>query len=255
MVMNVSQKLHHVGGVGIVVEQRVVQPESLRPRRAGKGCHRGDPVVPSPGMLDGRLSHGSPYTPPQWLQQIAAFVEKNQASLPFEALFLTAAILRGASGRWLARYVRGHVAPVSGDSNRACATAYRHSPRGTRRQNVAESNPAPLDKSNHKACSPSSVCPASVLPKVDRTADETASLSVRNVAEDRETCDRQVSRRPSTAKRMTHCNRSIQPLPSAISPAQKAGLLSFDELQALRECRMVSCMPAYRWLTYFPLTT
>jgi hypothetical protein len=56
-------------------------------------------------------------------------------------------------------------------------------------------------------------------------------------------------------RRMTHCNRLMQPLPSAISLAQKAGLRFFDELPTHRECQMVSCMPVYRRLKNFPLTT
>ena len=157
--MDFPQELRHVGRACIVVEQFVVQPEPFSPGCAGNGRHRRDAIVSIPGTLDGRVSRRSPHAPPQRLQQIATFVEKNQASLPFEALFLAAAISRGASGRWPVRCVRGLAAPASADSSRVCEAASPHSPGDTPRRTVAGSCPAPADRSSPRARIPSDAVP------------------------------------------------------------------------------------------------
>jgi len=224
-----------------VVEQRVVQPESFRPRRAGKGRQRCDSVMSVPGMLQRRLANRSPHTPPQWLKQIATFVDKNQASLTFEALFLAAAIRRGATERWPVRFVLGHVAPASVDSSQACAEGCPRSLRGIRSQTVGESSLEPVDMSNPKASNPNNRCPVSTQPIVP-CAVRATFLGVGQDADGRAmTYCRRVSIFPSNGMLRKRYTQPQQPLPSTFSLARKAGLQSFDELPAPRDFLMVSC--------------
>lgn len=99
MSMHVPQELRHVGRACVVVEQVVVQTETFSPGSAGQSRQCSDAVVSVPGMLDRRLAHRSPHAPSQRLKQVATFVQKNQASLTYETLFLAAAIRRGAIER------------------------------------------------------------------------------------------------------------------------------------------------------------
>ena len=255
MAMYVPQEPHHIWGAGVMVEQRVVQPESFRPRRAGKGRQRRDSVVSVPGMLQRRLANRSPHSPPQWLKQIATFVEKNQASLTFEALFLAAAIRRGATERWPVRFVLGRVAPASVDSSQVCAKACPRSPRGIRRQTVGESGLGPADMSTPKASNTNNRCPVSAQPKAPCAAWATF-LNVGQDADGRVmTYCRRVSIFPSNGTLRRRYTRSQQPLPSTFSLARKAGLQSFDELPAPRDFLRVSCSQFTRNPKGFPLTT
>lgn len=255
MAMHLPQEPDHIRGASVVVEQSVVQSESFRPRRAGKRRQRRDAIVSFPSMLDRRLANGSPHPPPQRLKQIATFVQENQASFTFEALFLAAAIRRGATGRWPVRRARGRVAPASVDSIRFCAGACRRSPRCMAPQTVGESGLGPADKSSPNASSPSGSFPVSAQPEVPRVARATV-LSVGQDADGpvMSHC-RRVSIVPSNEMRRRRCTRSKQPLPSTFSLARKAGLQSFDELPAPRDCLMVSCPQRTQKLEQFPLTT
>ena len=204
MSMYFLQEPHHVWGARVVVKQRVVQPESFRPRRAGEGRHRRDSVVSVPGMLQRRLANRSPHAASQWLKQIATFVEKNQASLTFEALFLAAAIRRGATERWPVRLVLGHVAPASVDSNQDCAGACPRSPRGIRSQTVGESGLGPVGTSTPKASNPNNRCHVSAQPIVP-CAVQAKSLELGQDADGRA---------------MTYCRR-VSTFPSNDTPRRR----------------------------------
>jgi hypothetical protein len=253
--MYIPQEPHHIFGTGVVLKQRIVQPESFRPRRAGKCCQCGDSIVSIPGMLHGGLANRSPYTPPQRLQQIAAFVEKNQASLTFEALFLAAAIRRGAIERWPVRFVLGHVAPVSVDSSQVCAEASPRSPRGIRRQTVDKSGLGPADMSTPKASSPNKWCPASVQPKAPCAVRATVWRADQDADEHVMPYCRRDSIFPSNGMQRRRYTRLQQPLPSTFSLARKAGLQSFDELPAPQDFLVVSCRQFIRSPKDFPFTT
>ena len=240
MGVNFSQELHNICCSSIVVEQRVVKPESFRPRRAGKGRQRRDSVVSVPGMLQRRFSNRSPHAPSQWLKQIATFVQKNQASLTFKALFLAAAIRRGATERWPVRLVLGRVARASVNSSQVCGEGCPRSPHGTRRQTVGESGLGLADMSNPKASNPNGWCPFSAQAQGPCTVCVKAS-GVGHDADGHVTIYfRHASTFPSNGMPRRRYTRPQQPLPSAFSLARKAGLRSFDELPAPRDFLMVS---------------
>jgi hypothetical protein len=206
-------------------------------------------------MLQRRLANRSPHAPPQWLKQIATFVEKNQASLTFEALFLAAAIRRGATERWPVRFVPGRVAPASVDSSQVYVRACPRSPRDIRPRTVGESGLGPADMSTPKASTPNNRCPVSAQPKAPCVVPATFL----GVGQDEDArvmpyCHR-VSIVPSNGTLRRRYTRPKQPLPSMFSLARKAGLQSFDELPAPRDFLMVACTQCTRSLTGFPLTT
>src|SRR5207249_4589292 len=117
--MHSAKKSDHVGGACIMAQEVVVQAETLCPGSAGERRQGRDAVPTVPGVLHRRLSARSPHAAAEGLQQETALVEKNQASLPFGALFLAAATRRGASGQSPVRCVRGLAVPASADSSRA----------------------------------------------------------------------------------------------------------------------------------------
>jgi hypothetical protein len=206
-------------------------------------------------MLQRRLANRSPHAASQWLKQIATFVEKNQASFAFEALFLAAAIRRGATERWPVHLVLGHVAPASGDSNQDCAGACPRSPRGIRSQTVGESGLGPVGMSTPKASNPNNRCHVSAQPIVP-CAVQAKSLGLGQDADGRVmTYCRRVSTFPSNDTPRRRYTRPQQPLPSTFSLARKAGLQSFDELPAPRDFLVVSCPQFTRTHKSFPLTT
>jgi hypothetical protein len=191
-------------------------------------------------MLQGGLANGSPHAAAKRLKQIATFVEKNQASLTFEALFLAAAIRRGATQRWPVPFVLGRVVPASVDSSQVCAVACPRSPRGIPRQTFGESGLGPTDLSNPKASNPNNRCPASEQPETP-CAVRVRVLSVGHDADAPVmTGCRRVSIFASNGTRRRRYTRPQQPLPSAFSLARKAGLRSYDELPAPRDFLMVS---------------
>jgi len=85
--MDFSHESYKVRGSGVVVKEFIVQAQPTGPGRASNCRQCSDPIVTIPDSLNRRVSRRSPHSPPQRLQQIATFIEKNQASLPFEALF------------------------------------------------------------------------------------------------------------------------------------------------------------------------
>lgn len=98
MPMDFAHEANKILGPRVVVQKFVIQSQPQRPRGACDGSNRRNAFPPIPGTLDGRVACRRPHSPPQRLQQKPTFVEKNQASLTFEALFLVAAKIRDASG-------------------------------------------------------------------------------------------------------------------------------------------------------------
>ena len=255
MAMYVTQEPHNIWGARVVVQQSVVQPKSFRPRRARKGRDRRNSVVSVPGILQWRLANRSPHAAPKWLKQIATFVDKNQASLTFEALFLAAAIRRGATERWPVRFVLGHVAPASVDSSQVCAEACPHSLRGIRSQTVGESGLEPVDMSTPKVRNPNNRCRVSMQPIIPCAVRATSLVVVQDADGRVMTYCRRVSIFPSNGRLRKRYTRPQQPLPSTFSLARKAGLQSFDELPAPRDFLVVSWPQFTRSPKGFPLTT
>lgn len=239
MTMHLPQELRHVGRACVVVEQVVVQTEAFRPGSAGQRRQCRDAIVSVPRMLDGRPTHRSPHAPSQRLQQIATFVEKNQASLPFEALFLAAAIRRGATERWPVHCVRAPAAQASADSSRVCEAISARSLGGTPHQRAVGSCPAPAVRSSQMAHTPKIEFPASKRRPMRCVVEPRVSAAVRDGVW--HIAHFHVATISSNDAPTKHSNPRTQPLPSTFSPAQKAGLRSCDELPALREFLRVSC--------------
>lgn len=238
MRMNFPQELHHVGRACVVVKQFIVQTEPTCPRSAGNRRQGGDSIVPVPCVLDGRFSPGGPDSPPQRLQQIATFIEKNDASLPFEALFLAAASRRGSSGQWLARLVREPAALASVDSIRVCIAAAVYTPNGNERQKDARSC---LPREGRSSLTGRTPMTEFLAPMRQPTyAVAVSTVSVLGLGEVFAAGSR-VARLVSSDVPTTRCTRPSQPLPSTSFPARTVGLRSSDGLRALRDFLMVSC--------------
>ena len=238
MSVYVPQEPHHIWGARVMVKQRVVEPESFRPRRAGKCRQRRDSIVSVPGMLQRRFANRSPHAPPQRLEQIATFIKKNQASLPFEALFLAAANSRGSSERLRLRSARALAVSVSADSNRADAANGAHRWDDTPRQRGAGSCRVRAARSTPTARIPNAASPASARQLI-RIAGE-AKASVFGPDEVlRAACHRGATPL-STDVPKTHSHLPQQLLPLMSFPARTAGLRFSGESQALRDFLMVS---------------
>lgn len=221
-----------------MVEQREVKPESLGPRRPGDGGDRRDSVMTVPGILQWRLSFGCPNLLSQWLQQIATFVKENHASLPVEALFLSAAIRRGTSERSRFRFVHGLSARASVGSNPTSAIIAVRSARGTRRRISDESDLAREVPSNPTGRTPSNAFPS--------TTREPSGQSSFATIEERDqdaawagACSH-VSKPPASdaPTRRLHLPRRQHPLTTF--PARTIGPRFSDELRAIRDFRGVS---------------
>lgn len=237
--MDLAQEPNEVRSPCVVVKQFVIQAEPTGPRRASNGRQSSDPIVTIPDSLDRRVSRRSPHSPPQRLEQIATFIEKNQASLPFEALFLAAASSRGSSGQWRLRSARALVVLASGDSNRADAAIGAHRQGGTARQKVAGSCRAQAARSTPTARIPNAASPASGRRPIRIAAEPKASVFGPDEVL-RAACYR-VATPPSTDVLKTHWRLPQQLLLSTSFPAQTAGLRFSDGFRALRDFLMVSC--------------
>lgn len=224
-----------------MVQQIVIQTEAARPRSFAQGRHRRDAIVSVPGMLHGRVAALGPHATTERLQQKATFVDKNQASLPLDALFLTAASARPASGRFRLRGARGQVARAFADSSRADARAFRHNRDDSPRQTAVESNPARAVRTSRPERNPSAASPAAGPSAISAAPGATTSARVLDGAWPATSANRRAARLASNGWRMTNWNRPSQPLSPTISPAQKAELPDVGELPALREFQWVSC--------------
>lgn len=238
VVVHLAQKRDHIFRMYVMIEQRVIQAKPTGPRCATNRRQRTDPVVAIPSMLDGRITLRGPHSSSQRLQQIAAFIEKNQASLPFEALFLAAANPRGANGRWLARPARGLVVPVSAESTPASEADEGHSWDDSRRRRVGGSCRAPAARSIRRERSPNAACLGARRPQVGIVVSPTTGHP------DRDVVSHAASRRDATlssnARRTKRLSLPPQLLPSTTFPSQKAELRFVDELPAIRGFLLVS---------------
>jgi hypothetical protein len=185
--------------------------------------------------LQGRVAPRRPHTPPQWLQQKPTFVDKNQASLTLEALFLVAAKIRDASGQCPPRSVRGLGARASADSSPTDASNAAHTPDETPRRTIAESRPALKVRSIPPVHTPRTVCreptPQPIRPVGGRTAWALCLDEAWTVV-----CFRAST--PSSSGVPMRCwNQRPQPLPSMMFPSRRAWLQLFDGLRAFRGFR------------------
>jgi len=239
MPMDIADKADEIRGPRIVIQEFVVQSQPQRPGCARDGGDRRNAVTSIPGTLNGRVASGCPHSSPGWLQQKAAFIEKNQASLTFEALFLVAAKCRAAIGQCSLRCVLGLAARASADSNPTDAAVAAHIPDDNPRQTVAGSCPAPAVRSSHRAHSPNNVCRVSRQRPVLSVAGLKAWASCLDEASI-EACSH-ASMHFASGMPMTHWSRLPQPLPSMACPSRRAWPRSFDGLRASRGFLWVSC--------------
>ena len=223
-----------------MIQEFVVQSQPQRPGGACDGGDRRNAVASIPGTLDGGVACRRPHSPPERLQQKPTFIDKNQASLTFEALFLVAAKTRDASGRCPPRFVRGLAAPASADSSPADAASAAHTPGETPRRIVAGSCPAPMVRSIHPARIPNTGRRAPRQRPIRSVGERTAwdlCLDEAWIA----ACFH-ASRLSSTGVPRTRWSPRPQPLPSTTCPSRKAWPRSFDGLRESRGFLLVSCL-------------
>ncbi len=215
-----------------------MQTKSRRPWSARKRGDCRDAIVPVPRVLQRRLASRRPHSSSQWLQQVTTFIEKYHASFTFEALFLSAANLRGSNGRYRVRFVRERVVQASVDSSRVCAAGEARTVGDTRLRRDAGLDRAPMDRSTPTVRNPSRECPCAthppmrvaVCPRVaaldqDGTADEACSHASRRCAIDVPTI---------------RSNPRLRRLRSSSFPARTIGPQSSDVVQAFRDFHVVS---------------
>jgi len=239
MLMDFAHEPNEIRSPRVVIQQFVVHPQPQRPRSAGDGGDRRDAIASIPDSLQGRMASRRPYPPPQRLQKIPTFVEKNQASLPVEALFLVAAKFRDANRRCPPRFVRGRAAPVSVDSSRADAATAAHILDGTPRRTVAGSCPAPTVRSSHPAHIPNTAYHEPVPPPIRFADAPTIWAFFPNEAWTVACC--RASTLSSNDVPMTRWSPRSQPLPSTTYPSRRAWPRLFDGLRAFRGFLLVSC--------------
>jgi hypothetical protein len=144
---------------------------------------------------------------------------------------------------------------VSGDSSQVGGEGCLRNPHDTRRQTADESGLEPAALSNLKASSPNGLYPFSAPAQVP-CAVSAKALDVGHDADAHVTIDcHRASIFPSSDMPKKRYIRPQQPLPSAFSLAQKAGLQSFDELPTPRDFLMVSLPQPTRSQEDFPLPT
>lgn len=239
MTMDIADKANEIRCPRVVIQKFVVQSQPQRPRSPCDGGDRRDAIASVPGPLNGRVACRGPHSPPQGLQQIATFVDKNQASLAFEALFLVAARCRDAIGQCPIRCVLGPAVRASADSSPTDAATAAHTPDENLRQTIAGSCPAPTVRSNRQAHNPNIACRASM----QRRVLSVAGLKVWASCQDEpslEACSH-ASTHFASGTPMTHWNRLPQPHPSTTRPSRRAWPRSSDGLRASRGFLLVSC--------------
>lgn len=236
--VNLAQEPNEVRSSCVVVKEFVVQAQPTGPRRASNSCYSSDPIVTIPDPLDRRVSRRSPHSPPQGLEQIATFIKKNQASFPFEALFLAAANSRGSSERLRLRSARELAVSVSADSNRADAANGAHRWDDTPRQRDAGSCRVRAARSTPTARIPNAASLASARQPI-RSADEPKASVFGPDEVLRAACHRGATPLSTDVpKKHSHLPQQLLPLMSF--PARTAGLRFSGESQALRDFLMVS---------------
>lgn len=239
MPMDIADKANEIRGPRIVIQEFVVQSQPQRPRRACDGGDRRNAVASVPRALDRRVACRCPHSPPRRLQQESTFIEKNQASLTFEALFLVAARCRDATGQYPPRCVRALAARASAGSSPAGAATAAHTPDENPRRTFPGSCPAPAVRSSRRAHNPNTGCRASRQRPVLSVAELKAWASCPDEAS-LVACSH-ASTQIAIGMPMKHWNRLPQPLPSTTCPSRKAWPRSFDGLRASRGFLLVSC--------------
>lgn len=247
--MDFSQEANKVGRSSVVVKEFVIQAQPGGPRRPSDCGQCRDSIVTIPRVLNRCVSFGSPHSPPQRLQQIATFIEKNQASLPLEALFLSATSLRGASGRCHPRSVRAPAVLASANSNRVCGANEARIPDGGPRQRAAGSCLERAALSNRTERTPNSASPAIMHAPIRRVVGSRASAFCLDVVSN--AVYSRVARHSSIDTPKRHSSQLPQPLPSMTFPARTAGPRFFDGIPALRDFLMVSCQNSSGWSPIF----
>jgi hypothetical protein len=247
--MDFLQEANKVGRSSVVVKEFVIQAQPGGPRCPRDCGQSRDSIVTIPRVLNRCVSFGGPHSPPQRLQQIATFIEKNQASLPLEALFLSAASLRGASGRCHPRSVRAPAVPASADSNRVCEANEARIPDGGPRQRVAGSCLERAGLSTRTERTPNSASPATTNAPIRRVVESRASAFCLDVVS--HAVYSRVARHSSIDAPKRRSSQLPQPLPSMTFPARTAGPRSSDGLRALRDFLMVSCQHSSGWSPIF----
>lgn len=239
VMMNLSHELNEIGRSRVMVQKFIIQPQSRGPRRSGHSSNRCDPIATIPRPLDRRAAFRCPHASSQRLQQIPAFIDKNQASLPFEALFLVAARFRDANGQSPARFAHERGVPASADSNQDGAAIVARTRDGNRRGTNAGSCLAPRGQSNRLARIPNDACPATMPPPIPSAVERKVWAIVPDAAWTA-TCLR-VSRLSASDAPKRHWNQLPRPLPSTTCPARKAWPRFFDELRVFQGFLVVSC--------------
>jgi hypothetical protein len=237
--VNFFYKANEIRRPRVVIQEFIVQPQ---PQRPGSLCHSGDgrdAIVSIPGSLQWRATARCPDTTSQWLQQIPAFIEKNQASLPFGALFLVAAKFRDARGRSPLHFARGRVAPAFVGSNPADAVVAVRTGGETRHRTVARSHLAREVRSNRPEHIPNTVCRGPRLPPVWCVGRQTAWMAGRDAAW--LAAGSHVSRPSAIGMPTKHWNRRLQPQLLTTCPARTVWLQSCDGFRASQGFRLVSC--------------
>lgn len=238
MPMDIADKSNEIRGPRIVIQEFVVQSQPQRPGSTRDGGDRRNAVASVPGTLNGRVASRGPHSPPRRLQQKATFVEKHQASLTFEALFLGAARCRDATGQCPPRCVLGLAVRASADSTPTDAAAAAHTPDENPRRTIAGSCPAPAVPSIRRAHTPNNACRASTQRPVPSVAGRKASASCPDEASIEVRFP--ASQRLSSGIPMKRWSQLSQPLPSMTCPSRRAWPRSFDGLRASRDFLLVS---------------
>jgi hypothetical protein len=237
--MDLTQKSNKVRRSSVVVQEFIVQAESIGPRCASNCGQRRDSVMTIPHILDRRHPTRSPHSAPQRLQQIATFVEKNDASFAFEALFLSAANLRGSNGRWRSRRARALAVSASADSIRVCGASGARNQDGTAHRTAGRSCLGQAAQSIRTTRSPNAAFLVTKPQSTSSAVGKRASAYAPDGAS-RATYSRGATPSSNDAPK----RRSSQPpqlRPSMSFPARTAELQSSGEFQAIRDFLMVSC--------------
>jgi hypothetical protein len=250
--VDLTQKPNKVRRSSVVVQEFIVQAKSTCPWCASNCGQRGDSVMTIPHMLNRRHPSRGPHSAPQRLQQIATFVEKNDASFAFEALFLSAANLRGSTERWRSRPARGLAVSASADSIRACGANGARSLDGTAHRTAGQSCLGQVARSIRTPRSPN------VAFLVTKPQPASSALRKRASAYAPDEASRATYSRgatpPSNDAPKRRSSQQPQLHPSMSFPAQTAELQSSGEFQATRDFLMVSCRHCSESSIKFPLT-
>jgi hypothetical protein len=239
MVVNLARESNEVRGFSIVIKQFIVQSDPVSPWRSSQRCHGSNPGMVEPWTLNRRLPFRSPNLTPKRLEQKPTFIKKNNTSIAFEALFLTAANLRGSTERWHRLAARELVAWVAVGSNPVGEAGVECNWDGTSPKTAAQPCPALVDLSIRQARIPSIAFRTSAIPSECRIALQTTLESGPDAVW--MTGLLRFAKHLSSDSQKKHYSQYSQPLPLMYSPARTSGLRFFDGFRELGDCLLVSC--------------